>query len=221
VLGIRQKINYEKNRFELELHEADYQIPPSEEISRIKDVSEDNTLKRVFNDMNPNFDYVFGDNIRLLGDYLRSKHKDLPCLLVLLYLGEKIDPSKIGKDHQYLKDSGLTLTISQFMGRSNPLHNILEYKEDKLSLRIPIANREVVPMSENIIRKLSYKKEAECLKERVKKIKNNLESWESKIAELQIAISPEFNSESYRENERMLKEAKQFVHGAVPLWFDD
>jgi len=222
VLNIRQKLNYEKNRpFELELHEADYQTPPSEELSKIKDVSEDNVLKRAFNDMNPNFDYVFGDNPKLLGDYLRSKHKDLPCLLVLLYLGEKIDPSKIGKDHQYLKDSGLTLAISQFMDKSKPQYNILEYMEDKLRLKIPIINREAVPIIENIRRELSYKKDAESLKERIEKLKKNLESWELEIAKLQVAISPEFNSEGYKENERMLKEVKQFVYGAVPLWSVD
>jgi hypothetical protein len=141
--------------------------------------------------------------------------------LVLLYLGEKIDPSKIGKDHQYLKDSGLTLAISQFMDKSKPQYNILEYMEDKLRLKIPIINREAVPIIENIRRELSYKKDAESLKERIEKLKKNLESWELEIAKLQVAISPEFNSEGYKENERMLKEVKQFVYGAVPLWSVD
>ena len=170
-----------------------------------------------FSYVNPNFEYVFGENPQLIRLYFRTKHKDLPSLLIDLCMGEKIDPFEIGKNHPRYKDSKLRSILYEFMG-IKPEHKILEYKNDKLSLRASISNKEAIPIIKTMVQEMPPNEEAESLKERVIELEKELLIWKKKVGEIQniplpADFGPRYQAEMY---ERGLIE--QFVTGAVPLW---
>jgi hypothetical protein len=212
-----QKLYLDGNDNIVVLDEQDLERMDPDERSGLRETEPEDILIRVFKDVNPNFEYVFGEKPHLLEDYFHKKHKDLPHLLCTLWAGEEIDILKIGNGHERYKDPELRSHIYYFMDNDRPEYKILD---NKLRLRIQIINREAVPIIKGFHKDMSYNPEAKSLTEKIAKIEKNLEMWKTKLGVIESYPLPPSYGPEYLEEVRHKKEIKQFVYGAVPLWFN-
>ena len=216
-VNITQKLYLDRNDNIVVLDEQDLERMDTDERLGLRETEPEDILIRVFKDINPNFEYVFGEKSHLLEDYFHKKHKDLPHLLCTLWAGEEIDVLKIGNGHERYKDPELRSRIYYFMDKNRPEYMILD---NKLRLRIPIINREAIPIIKGFHKDMSYTEEAKALTEKIAKIEKNLEMWKTKLGVIESTPLPSSYGAEYMEDMRLRKEIRKFVYEAVPLWFE-